>query len=67
MKPAVEVFGEWALKGKDEGMERGHASSVAEMLAYAMAKSFHQKRNSLLSILAVGMVGLSARFRKLKL
>ena len=38
MKPAVEVFGEWAVKGKDKGMERGHASSVAEMLAFAMAK-----------------------------
>ena len=43
MKPAVEVFGEWALKGKDEGMERGHASSVAEMLAYAMAKTIPSK------------------------
>lgn len=43
MKPAVEVFGEWAVKGKDEGMERGHAASVAEMLAYAMAKIIPSK------------------------
>ena len=32
MRPAVDVFGEWADIGKDEGMEKGHASSVGEIL-----------------------------------
>ena len=32
MRHATEVFSEWALKGKDSGMEIGHAPSVSEML-----------------------------------
>ena len=32
MRPAVDVFGEWADIGKDEGMEKGHAPSVNEIL-----------------------------------
>ena len=31
-RSAPEVFHEWALIGKDEGMERGHAASVKAML-----------------------------------
>ena len=31
-RKATEVFHEWAEKGKDEGMERGHAPSVDIML-----------------------------------
>ena len=61
MKPAVEVFGEWALKGKDEGWSVV-VPSVAEMLAYAMAKIIPSKNNSPLSILVVGTAGLSANF-----
>ena len=34
-REATAVFSEWALKGKDEGMERGHAASVKEMLQLA--------------------------------
>ena len=30
-RPATDVFHDWAVRGKDEGMERGHALSVAEM------------------------------------
>ena len=33
-KPATDVFHDWALVGKDEGMERGHAASVSEMLSF---------------------------------
>jgi len=37
MRDATEVFSEWAGNGKDEGMERGHAASVEEMLSLAFA------------------------------
>ena len=33
-RPATDVFHDWALDGKDEGMERGHAASVTEMLGF---------------------------------
>ncbi len=32
MRPAVDVFSEWADIGKDEGMERGHTPAVQEIL-----------------------------------
>ncbi len=34
----VEVFDEWALRGKDVGMETGHAAAVDEMLAVALSE-----------------------------
>lgn len=37
-KSAVDVFSQWALIGKDEGMERGHAASVQAMLELAIPK-----------------------------
>ena len=37
-KTAVDVFSQWALIGKDEGMERGHAASVQAMLELAIPK-----------------------------
>ena len=37
-KAATEVFSQWALIGKDEGMERGHAASVNAMLELALPK-----------------------------
>lgn len=33
-RPATDVFHDWALVGKDEGMEKGHAASVSEMLEF---------------------------------
>ncbi|MDP6856840.1 MAG: methyltransferase domain-containing protein [Candidatus Thalassarchaeaceae archaeon] len=36
MRPAVDVFGEWADVGKDEGMQKGHAPSVDEILTAAL-------------------------------
>lgn len=45
MKPATEVFGEWAKIGKDEGMERGHAQSVSEMLEFAEGKLKQNGKN----------------------
>ena len=37
-KSATEVFSQWALIGKDEGMEKGHAPSVKEMLELAIPR-----------------------------
>ena len=34
MKDATEVFDHWAVIGKDEGMEKGHAAAVKEMLEF---------------------------------
>ena len=36
MKQATDVFNDWAHRGKDEGMERGHGPSVREMLDAAL-------------------------------
>lgn len=38
VRPATDVFSEWADKNKDQGMERGHAASVTEMLDMALAR-----------------------------
>ena len=35
MRPAIQVFSEWAKLGKDLGMENGHAPAVSEILAAA--------------------------------
>ena len=32
LRPATELFSEWADAGRDEGMERGHTPSVEVML-----------------------------------
>ena len=33
-RPATDVFHDWAIAGKDEGMEKGHAFAVNEMLDF---------------------------------
>ena len=38
-RPATEVFHDWALVGKDEGMERGHAASVSEMIELGQVRT----------------------------
>lgn len=37
-RKATDVFSEWAEKGRDEGMERGHSISVDAMLELALPK-----------------------------
>lgn len=37
-KSATDVFSQWALIGKDKGMEKGHAPSVKAMLELALPK-----------------------------
>ena len=39
MREATDVFSEWAGVGRDEGMERGHAPAVSEMLAFGLART----------------------------
>jgi SAM-dependent methyltransferase len=39
MRAATDVFSEWAGAGRDEGMERGHAPAVSEMLAFGLAQT----------------------------
>ena len=36
---AVELFGEWARLGRDEGMEKGHSPSVEEMISAVIART----------------------------
>ena len=36
MRNATDIFSEWALGRKDEGMEKNHADAVSEMLAHLM-------------------------------
>ena len=45
MRIATEVFGEWAEKGKDIGMEKGHALAVEDMISFATAERTNLKRN----------------------
>ena len=35
MRPATDVFSEWAQLGKDTGMESGHAPAVKEIIGAA--------------------------------
>jgi trans-aconitate methyltransferase len=51
-RPATDVFHDWALRGKDEGMERGHAQSVAEMIDFISVKS--EQRGTSFSAVDVG-------------
>ena len=37
MQHPTKVFDEWAILGKDKGMERSHAASVSEILEYALS------------------------------
>jgi 2-polyprenyl-3-methyl-5-hydroxy-6-metoxy-1,4-benzoquinol methylase len=36
MQKPTEIFGKWAEEGKDVGMEKGHATSVKDMLNFAL-------------------------------
>ena len=36
MREPTDVFGEWAEKGKDIGMEEGHSASVNKMIGFAL-------------------------------
>ena len=55
MRPATEVFSEWAQLGKDVGMETGHAPAVKEILEAAIEQ--FEGRDLQPSMQVVGMVG----------
>ena len=45
MKKATEVFGEWAAKGKDKGMEKSHAIPVDEMIDFVLQERLQINKN----------------------
>ena len=49
---AVDVFDDWALSGKDEGMEKGHNSSVDRMIE--LAKEINFSKDSIRKVLDLG-------------
>ena len=51
-KAAVDLFDQWALSGKDKGMEEGHSISVKRMIEIAINKL--SKTNNQFSILDIG-------------
>ena len=57
MREAIDVFGEWAEVGKDEGMERGHAAAVEEMLEFIYQRAKDLENRLLSPIWVVGMAG----------
>ena len=45
MKKAIDVFGEWAKKGKDVGMEKTHAIPVNEMIDFVLEERANLGKN----------------------
>ena len=52
LRTAVEVFDDWAIKGKDVGMEQGHSEAVKEMLSFVFDKM--EEREKTFSAIDVG-------------
>jgi len=45
MQKPTEIFGKWAEEGKDVGMEKGHATSVKDMLDFAVQERTNIGKN----------------------
>ena len=45
MRKAIDVFGDWAEKGKDRGMEKTHAIPVDEMISFALKERLDIGKN----------------------
>ena len=45
MQKPTEIFGKWAEEGKDMGMEKGHATSVKDMLNFALQERTNIGKN----------------------
>jgi 2-polyprenyl-3-methyl-5-hydroxy-6-metoxy-1,4-benzoquinol methylase len=45
MQKPTEIFGKWAEEGKDVGMEKGHATSVKDMLNFALQERANIGKN----------------------
>jgi 2-polyprenyl-3-methyl-5-hydroxy-6-metoxy-1,4-benzoquinol methylase len=52
MKHPIEVFDEWAVIGKDKGMETSHSASVSEILDFAIGQI--EKNNAEFNFLDFG-------------
>ena len=45
MRKPIDVFGDWAKKGKDRGMEKTHAIPVDEMISFILKERFDIGKN----------------------
>ena len=45
MQKPTEIFGKWAEEGKDVGMEKGHATSVKDMLNFSLQERTNIGKN----------------------
>lgn len=45
MQKPTEIFSKWAEEGKDVGMEKGHATSVSDMLNFALQERTNIGKN----------------------
>ena len=45
MRKPIDVFGDWAKKGKDRGMEKTHAIPVDEMISFALKERLDIGKN----------------------
>ena len=45
MRKPIDVFGDWAEKGKDRGMEKTHAIPVDEMISFVLKERFDIGKN----------------------
>ena len=41
MNTPIDVFSNWVLNGKDEGMEKNHSASVENMIKYSTKESIN--------------------------
>jgi predicted TPR repeat methyltransferase len=45
MQKPTEIFDKWAKEGKDVGMEKGHATSVKDMIDFALQERANKGKN----------------------
>ena len=45
MRDPIDVFGDWAEKGKDRGMEKTHAIPVDEMISFVLKERLDIGKN----------------------
>ena len=65
LKDAIDIFGQWAEQGKDVGMEKGHTSSVNEMLSFALEERLNIGKNLVFFDLGCGNGWVVEKFRNM--
>ena len=58
MNKNILTFDEWAVLGKDQGMEKGHHASVQHMLNNIFA--YYEKKSQQYSVIDLGSKSLSS-------